>query len=246
MEKIQCIILDDDLAYCERIASCVNGHKQLESAGVFTSPEKAGRFLMENSVPLIFIDMEMPGITGIDFLSALSYKPYAIIISGHPGFAVKAFELDALDYMLKPFSTDRFYTAVNRAIEHIELTNKASDAPDKMIPHADDYFFVRSEQKFIKLHCRDVLYIEALENFVRIYLKGQDKPTTTLINLKQIENTLSSSVFIRIHKSYIVNMNHITSLSGEHLMLGHKMIPIGPSYKNMVEEKVMGNKVIRR
>jgi DNA-binding LytR/AlgR family response regulator len=248
MEKIKCIVLDDDLAFSERIALLVKKHSSLDLMGKFTNPEKAKKFLMEVPVPLIFIDMEMPGTTGIDFLNELPYKPHAIIITGHPDFAVKAFELAALDYILKPLNEERFYGAVNRALEILELRSKAAatDALGKIISEVDDYFFVRSEQNYIKLRYKDVLYIEALEDFVQIYMKDKEKPIITLVNLKQLENTLSPTVFIRTHKSHIVNMQHVTSLSGDVLMLGSKMIPIGPSFKEVVAEKIMSNKVIKR
>ena len=248
MEKIKCIVLDDDLALCERIASYASKHEKLELAGKFINPEKAKKFLVENPVPLLFIDMEMPGITGIEFLSSLSYKPYAIIITGHPDFAVKAFELEALDYILKPFNEERFYSAVSRAAQAIETKTKAaaSEVLGKMITYADDYFFVRSQQNYIKLRYKDVFYIEALEDFVRIYLIDTEKPVITLVNLKQLENSLSPAVFLRVHKSYLVNVNHITSVSGDSLTLGSKVIPIGPSYRNTVTEKIITNKVIKR
>ena len=248
MEKIKCIVLDDDLAFCERISMYASKHPQLELAGKFTDPDKAKKFLMENPVPLIFIDMEMPGITGIDFLKALSYKPYAIIITGHPDFAVKAFELEAIDYLLKPFNEERLYSAITKALVHMETKAKAaaSEVLGKMISDVDDYFFVRSEQNYIKLQYKDVFYIEALQDFVQIYLKDKDKPIITLVNLKQLENTLSPIIFLRVHKSYLVNMNQITSLSGDSLMLGSKTIPIGPSYRDAVVEKIINNKVIKR
>ncbi len=248
MDKIKCIVLDDDLAFCERIAGYVKKHSSLELAGKFTNPEKAKRFLLETPVPLVFIDMEMPGTTGIDFLNELPYKPYAIIITGHPDFALKAFELAALDYILKPFNEERFYSAVNRALDTIEMKNKAAatEALGKIISEVDDYFFVRSEQNYIKLKYKDVLYIEALEDFVQIYVKDKEKPVITLVNLKQLENTLSPNIFIRTHKSNIVNMQHVTSLSGDVLMLGSKVIPIGPSFKDVVVEKIMSNKIIKR
>ncbi len=248
MEKIKCIVLDDDLAFCERISLHASKHPQLEFVGKFTTPGKAKKFLVENPVPLLFIDMEMPGITGIEFLSSLSYKPYAIVITGHPDFAVKAFELAALDYILKPFNEERFYSAVGRAVQTIETKAKAaaSEVLGKMITDAEDYFFVRSEQNYIKLRHKDVLYIEALEDFVRIYLRDKEKPVITLVNLKQLENTLSPAVFLRVHKSYLVNVNHITSIGGDSLMLGNKTIPVGPSYKNTITEKIISNKIIKR
>jgi two-component system LytT family response regulator len=248
MEKIKCIVLDDDLAFCEQIALKVTRHERLDLAGKFTNPDKAKKFLMEHPVPLIFIDMEMPGTTGIDFLKALPYKPYAIIISGHPDFAIKAFELDALDYILKPFNEERIYAAVNRAIDSIDTKNKAaaSDILGKIITEADDHFFIRSEQNYIKLRNKEVLYIEALNDFVKIYLKDNDKPIIALINLKQLENTLPASLFLRIHKSYIINIEYVASIASDYLMLGSKMIPIGPSFKGAVTEKIISNKVIRR
>jgi two-component system, LytTR family, response regulator len=248
MEKLKCIVLDDDLAYCERVASYVSKHNLLELAGKFTDPEKARNFLTENPVPLVFIDMEMPGITGIEFLRTLFYHPYAIIITGHPDFAVKAFEIDAVDYIIKPFDPERFYIAVNRAIEHFETKTiaEASNTLDKTTIETDDYFFVRSDQAYIKLLYKDVRYIEALEDFVRIYIKDKEKPVITLINLKQLENTLPSSIFIRTHKSYIINMKHVTTLSLDSVFLEDKMLPVGPFYKDIVKEKIMGNKIIRR
>src|SRR6202789_2498738 len=218
MEKIKCIVLDDDLAFCEQIPLKVTRHERLDLAGKFTSPDKAKKFLMEHPVPLIFIDMEMPGTTGIDFLKALPYKPYAIIISGHPDFAIKAFELDALDYILKPFNEERIYAAVNRAIDSIDTKNKAaaSDILGKIITEVDDHFFIRSEQNYIKLRNKEVLYIEALNDFVKIYLKDNNKPIIALINLKQLENTLPASLFLRIHKSYIINIEYVASIASDY------------------------------
>jgi two-component system LytT family response regulator len=248
MEKLKCIVLDDDLAYCERIASHIGKHNQLELAGKFIDPEKARIFLSENPVPLVFVDMEMPGTTGIDFLRTLFYHPYAIIITGHPDFAVKAFEIDAVDYIIKPFDPERFYVAVNRAIEHFVTKTKAesSSVSTKTATDADDHFFVRSKQNYIKIRYKDVFYVEALEDFVRIYIVDRGKPVITLINLKQLENTLPQSIFIRIHKSYIVNMNHVTALSQDFINIEDTMIPIGPSFKDIVKEKIVGNKIIRR
>ena len=248
MEKINCIILDDDLSYLELISSYLAESTQLEVSGKFSEPNKAKQFLLQNPVPLIFIDMKMPEITGIDFLKALSYKPYAIILSSFPDFALEGYEVNALDYVLKPFDEERFFAAVNRAIERIESKMKAAvtDTLKNMIKVGDGFFFIHSKQQYIKLYYKDILYVEGLENFVKIIVRDKLEPVISPVSLKIIENALPAEVFLRTHKSYIINMNHVTAIEKDGLKLGEVPIPVGPSYKDTVMKNLFKGNVIKR
>ncbi len=247
MEKIKCIVLDNDIINCNVVASYLEEMPRMELGGKFTKPAKAAQFLMREQVPLVFIDMKMPEMTGIEFLRSLSYKPYAIIISSFPDFALEGYEVNALDYLLKPFSEERFFGAVNKAIHRIDANEKASatDTLKSMIKTGEGFFFIHTKQQYIKIHYKDVLYIEALENFVKIYLRDKPEPIIGLVNLKLIESSLSSEVFLRTHKSFIININHVTAMDTDNMKLENKLVPIGRAYKEMVMETVIKKNLIK-
>ena len=248
MEKIKCIILDDDLSFLELTSSYIDENKRLEISGKFSEPDNAKQFLLRNPVPLIFIDMKMPGITGIDFLKSLSHKPYAIILSSYPDFALEGYEVNTVDYVLKPFTEERFFAAVNKAVEQIESKTKAAvtDTLKNMIKVGEGFFFIHTKQQYVKLYYKDILYIEGLENFVKIIIRDKEEPIVSPVSLKIIENALPPEVFLRTHKSYIINMHHVTAIEKDGLKLGDKPIPVGPSYKDSVMQNLLKGNVIKR
>lgn len=247
MEKIPCIVLDDDVINCELVASYIDETPRLELAGKFTKPAEASTFLLRNPVPLIFIDMKMPEITGIDFLRALSYKPYAVILSSYPDFALDGYEVNALDYVLKPFTEERFFAAVNKAIKFIEVNEKATvtDTLKNIVKTGEGYFFIHTRQQYVKIQYKDVLYIEALENFVKIFTRDKEEPVIGLVNLKLIESSLPAELFLRTHKSYIINMNHVNAMDQDSIKLDNKLVPIGRAYKKSVMDTVIKKNLIK-
>jgi len=247
MEKIKCIILDNDIINCDVVASYIEETSRLELVGKYTKPTKAAQFLLREQVPLIFIDMKMPEITGIDFLKALAYKPYAIIISSFPDFALEGYEVNAIDYILKPFSEERFFLAVNKAVKSIDSNEKAmaADTLKNMIKTGEGFFFIHTKQQYVKIQYKDVLYIEALENFVKIHIRDKKEPIIGLVNLKLIENSVSPEVFLRTHKSFIININHVTAMDLDNMKLENKLVPIGRAYKEIVMETVIKKNLIR-
>ncbi len=247
MEKIRCIVLDNDIINCEVVASYIEETTRVELAGKFIKPAKASQFLMREQVPLIFIDMKMPEMSGIDFLRSLSYKPYAIIVSSFPDFALEGYEVNAIDYVLKPFSEERFFSAVNKAIARIDANEKTSVANTlkNIVKTGEGFFFIHTKQQYIKIQYKDVLYIEALENFVKIHLNDKPEPIIGLVNLKLIESSLSPEVFLRTHKSFIINVNHITAMDLDNMKLGNRLVPIGRAYKEIVMETIIKKNLIR-
>jgi DNA-binding LytR/AlgR family response regulator len=247
MEKIPCIVLDDDVINCELVASYIEETPRLELAAKFTKPAQASAYLMRNPVPLIFIDMKMPDITGIDFLRTLAYKPYAIILSSYPDFALEGYEVNALDYILKPFEEARFFAAVNKAVKIIDVNEKANatDTLKNIIKTGEGFFFIHTRQQYVKIQYKDVLYIEALENFVKIYTRDKEEPIIGLVNLKLIESSLPAEIFLRTHKSYIINMNHVNAMDQDNMKLENKLVPIGRAYKDVVMETVIRKNLIK-
>ena len=247
MEKIRCIVLDDDLAYCELISSYIEEHARLELVGKFTEPGKAKKFLSRNQVPLIFIDMKMPEITGIDFLHSIGYCPYSIILTSYPDFAMDGYRVKALDYILKPFAEERFFAAVNRALVRIDSKTKVVESTSgNEVKTGDGFFFIHNKQQYVKLQFKDILYIEALQNFVKIVSLDKTEPVITNSNLKQLENTLPAESFIRTHKSYIVNINHVSIIEKDTSKIADIRIPIGPSFKEVIMKKLMKDTIRKR
>ncbi len=247
MEKIKCIVLDNDIINCDVVASYLEETTRIELAGKFTKPSKAAQFLMREQVPLVFIDMKMPEMTGIDFLKSLTYKPYAIIISSFPDFALEGYEVNAIDYVLKPFTEERFFASVNKAISRIDAVEKASvtDSLKNMIKTGEGFFFIHTKQQYVKIQYKDVLYIEALENFVKIHTRDKPEPIIGLVNLKLVESSLSPEVFLRTHKSYIININHVTAMDLDNMKLDNRLVPIGRAYKEIVMDTIIKKNLIR-
>jgi DNA-binding LytR/AlgR family response regulator len=169
----------------------------------------------------------MPLLKGTDFLRSLSHPPLVIFTTAFNQYALEGFELNVVDYLVKPIPFDRFLKAVNRALEQYNF-RKMNGAPS--VAHTDSFFFVHSEYKEIKIFHRDIVYIEGLKDYVKIFITSQPRPVLTRLNLKAIESRLPEDQFSRIHNSYIVSLSKITSTQKLQLFLGQRMIPIGDRY----------------
>lgn len=229
-----CIAIDDEYPATLIIESFAAKIPDLNLVKSFTKSDEALKFINENDIDIIFLDIQMPNINGIEFIQNLRKEHKIIFTTAYDQYAVEGFKLEATDYLLKPFPFDRFAQAVNKAIKQIELENKATQASSKQ--NEKDFISVKSDYKLHKIQLSDIDYIEGLKAYISIFVNG--KRVIVLESLKNLESNLPSDQFIRVHKSYIVPIKKIKLMDGNMLDLGLKKIPIGKSYKEIVLKSV--------
>jgi DNA-binding LytR/AlgR family response regulator len=235
---MKCVIIDDEPLAVDLIKEFVSKIDSLELVNTFNNAIDAISIINQTNVDLIFLDIEMPHFSGIDFINAIDKKPLIIFTTAYSNYAVEGFNLGAVDYLVKPIPFHRFLKSVMRAQQIFNPQNSASTTNLISTPEIEqDYMFVRAEYENIKLNFSDILYIEGLKDYVKIYTTDT-KYTLTLISLIKLENLLSSKGFARIHRSYIVNIKHIKSIQKNKVVIAEKRIPISESYKNSFFEKI--------
>ena len=219
---IQCIAIDDEPLALELISTYCAEIDFIQLQKTFTKTSDALKYIKSNPVDLLFLDIQMPDISGIDFYKNLEEKTMVIFTTAYSEYAVEGFNLNAVDYLLKPYELERFRKAVNKAKEFYDYAAKETNETN--------YIFVRADYSLIKIDCNDILYIESIDDYLRIHLSGK-KPVMTLSTLKSIEDKLPSSNFIRVHRSYIVALNKIESVRGKNIQLPLAEIPISNKYE---------------
>ncbi len=227
--ELKCIAIDDEPFALELIRQYVARIPELKLVQTFDDAITGGEFLRQNKIDLLFIDINMPDITGIELVRSLTNKPTTIFTTAYKKFAFEGFELEAVDYLLKPISFERFTKAVQRAIGFYELKKqqKNTDAA---------YFFVRSEYKMIRIELADIVYVEGLEDYIKIHL-ASDKPVLTLMTLKSVLEKLPATGFKRIHRSYIVPVNKVKSVLNRKVTLTNGIeLPISDTYASFINE----------
>ena len=201
------------------------------------NPVELMQLLNKQPVDLVFLDIQTPKMSGIDFLKIVQKPPLVIITTAFPTYALEGFQLNVLDYLLKPITFDRFFQSVNKAKEYYQLVNQAPGKTEK----AADYFFIKCGSKYEKIQFDDILYVEGMQNYVTIYtLKGK---YVTLLYLKHLEENLDPKDFIRVHKSYIVSIHKIESIEGNEISMQTHRIPMSRNYREEVLQKVVANKL---
>lgn len=233
--KIQTIIVEDEPLAREGLFSYVKEVDFLEIKKVCEDALEANRILGSESIDLMFLDIQMPKITGIDFLKSLKNPPMVIMTTAYPNFALQGYELDVLDYLVKPFPFDRFLKAANKARDYFDLKNSGQAGQDSQAK--EDYFFVKCDYRYEKIHFNDVLYVEGMENYVVIHTLSQKY--VTLLRMKNIEEILPASAFMRTHKSYIASIKKISSIDGNEIIINGKRLPISREKKTEIMEKVV-------
>lgn len=226
MKIINCIIVDDEpqaRKMMETFVSQISGWKILR---VCSNAIEAFEALQTFTVDVIFLDIKMPILTGIDFLKSLKNPPLVIFTTAYNKYAMDGYELNVVDYLLKPISMHRLLQAAEKVAERMD-SQKAQQHPEKR-PELS-YMFVKHENKLVKISFKDILYIEGMQNFVNIHLSGKSYLITQ--TMKSLEDILPASLFIRVHKSYIVSMEGITAVFGNTIEIGTTQIPIGNNYK---------------
>lgn len=229
---INCIAVDDEPLALDIIRDYISQVPFLKLLKTFNDGISVLEYLASNRVDLIFLDIEMGGITGTQLLKTLQVKPRVIMTTAYRKYAVDAFDLDVTDYLLKPFSFERFLKAVEKASNLVIDTQKETVQPGVH----KDYFFVKSGYKMLKVNFKDILYIEGLSEY--IIIKTTASNIITLQSFKNIEKILPENDFIRIHKSYLVAINKIESIEGQNLVIAKKELPIGNKYKKRFFEVI--------
>jgi DNA-binding LytR/AlgR family response regulator len=236
--KLNCLIVDDEPLARKAIREYIQQTQDLNYLGEANSADDAIEFLKTSKADLIFTDIQMPVINGIDFVRSTGNDALFIFITAFPEYAVEGYELNIIDYLLKPVSYERFLKAVTKTKEYLALKNQTKEKKQA------DYFFIKCGNKFEKILFDDVLYAEALENYVKIYTRA--KMYVSYLTFKSLEEYLSPEKFIRVHKSYIVSLSKIENLDNEIISIGSNEIPLSRNYRTEVMNKVIGNNLLKR
>lgn len=229
---IRCIAVDDEKLALDLLADNIRQVPYLQLMAQCKNALQAIELLQNKPVDLIFLDVQMPGLSGLQFLNSLENPPMAIIHTAYEQYALKGFELNVVDYLVKPVSFERFLKACNRA--------RALDAMQKETAANEiepvDYLFFHVEYNLVKVVLSEIRYVEGLKDYVKIYVDSSDKPVITRHNLKAMEQKLPSQHFARIHKSYIIRLDKVTGIKRDVVCLGEKEVPYSMDKKHIIEK----------
>ena len=232
---MNCIIISSKSVFQNTMIGYVEKIPYLTLQDCTHSVFEAYGILQEKQIDLIFIDTHLPEISGIDFVRSLDSRPMFVFCSTDPSLAIEGYNVNALDFLLKPFSFDRFVRAANKAFEYYSLKRRqgiqGKNGSDSL-PRPNEFILVKSEYQTIRIKLNEILYIEGLKDYIKIYTADKNKPVITLNSLKKLQHNLPDSNFSRVHKSYIIALNHISSINKTQVIIRDKYIPIGDSYKN--------------
>jgi DNA-binding LytR/AlgR family response regulator len=245
---INVIIVDDEPLAQDVLETYIEKLPDLNLVKKCNNALEANEALKTSEIDLMFLDIQMPQLTGIDFLKTLTNPPIVIFTTAYPNYAIEGFELNALDYLLKPISLDRFMKAVNKATEQIELQNKIKGAPANAAKNEEEeknFTFVKADKKLVKVNYKDIIYIEGLKDYV-IIRQDADR-VITLQTMKSLESKLPSEQFKRIHRSFIVNLDRINAIVGNMVEVIEKgkpkHLPIGKNYRDELLEIINQNRL---
>ena len=229
--RLRCIAVDDEPLALDLLEDNIRQVPYLELVAKCADAFEAIKVLEETTIDLIFLDIQMPGLTGLQFIQSLSRKPMVILITAYEKYALEGFELDVTDYLVKPVSLPRFIKSCNKARELFQLRQ---NGPLPATATPPEFFFVNSDYSLLKINIADIIWIEALKDYIRIHLTGNARPVVTRMALKQVEEQLTPARFIRIHKSYIIAVSHITAIRKNSVFIGTMELPVGENYREAV------------
>ena len=243
-KNLSYLIADDDELYREITLQQLNIIPDIECLAVCSSAIEVLQLLEEKKTDLLILDIEMPGLTGLQLAKSLSNLPLTIFISSHSHYAADAFDVDALDYLVKPVAQERLIRAVDKAKQLIELKNAVSNQ-EGFTNNEDLSFFIKDKHSFIKILYEDVLYIQSLGDFVNIYLDSGEKKIA-LVSLKNMEQQLPATNFIRISRTHIINKSKVKAVESNYIRFQNLQLPIGKTYTEQVLQAILGNKAVKR
>lgn len=225
---MNCIIIDDEPLAREELSELVAEVSELEILGTFANASSATKFLKKSPVDLIFLDIEMPNITGLEFAQSLPEQTLVIFTTAYPQYALQSYELEAIDYLLKPIDKSRLEKAICKANLFANLLSNETEKTT-LESNTDTFLLIKSERRFHKVNFTDIKYIEGLKDYVVLYIGNQK--LITAMNLKTIHQKLPQKTFFRISKSYVVNLEYVESFDHHNIFVGDTEIPIGEVYK---------------
>jgi DNA-binding LytR/AlgR family response regulator len=229
---MNCVAVDDEHLALDLLEDNIKRVPFLNLAARCKNAFEANEVLLKEKIDLLFLDVQMPGISGIQFLQSVKTPPLVIFITAYEKFALEGFNLDAVDYLLKPVSFDRFLKAVTKAYEFFNLKQGGPPAATTPISSPVEYLFVNAEYNLVKITLKDILYIEGLKDYVKIFTSTAQRPIITRMSMKNLEEKLPANAFSRVHKSYIVSIDKIISIRRGKISVGTVHIPISEHYKD--------------
>jgi DNA-binding LytR/AlgR family response regulator len=236
MNKISCIAIDDEPLALGLIVSYIKKTPFLELLAEFDNPIDAIEYLNDHSVQLIFLDIQMPDLTGVEFARTLTEESKIIFTTAYDKYAVEGFQLHALDYLLKPISYEVFLNSVKHAKKHFDLLKSVS--VNNPANSDEQYLFIKADYQIQRIELKDILYVEGLKDYVKLYTETSSKPIVFHATLKSIESRLPQNNFMRVHRSFIVSLNKIKTIERDRILFGSKRIPISKQYKSVFDEFV--------
>lgn len=228
---MNCIAIDDEPLALELLVDNISKVPFLKLVAACENPIQAMAVLEKESVDLVFLDIQMPGLTGLQFIQSLTHKPLFILITAYEKYALEGYALDVVDYLVKPVSLDRFIKACNKARELHELKALRQNPAGEQAP---GYFFVNVDYSLVKISFQDILWIESLKDYAKINLKSSSKPIVTRMSMKQLEENLPADKFLRVHKSFIIARDQVTAVRKNSLFIGTMEIPVGENYREII------------
>ncbi len=243
---IRCLIVDDEPLALHILEDYMSKIPFLQLVKATTNPIEALTLVQEGSVDLVFLDVQMPELTGIQFLRIANGKAKVILTTAYPQYALEGYELDVIDYLLKPIAFDRFFKSVQKAQSVLQPASAKPIQAEatRQQPQQDfisDFIFVKTEHKIQKVYLNDILFIEGLKDYISIFTSVER--IITLQNMKKMEDALPAKYFIRVHKSYIVSVNKIDSIERSRIFIGDKIIPVGDTYREEFFKVIDGKNV---
>jgi two-component system, LytTR family, response regulator LytT len=229
---INTIIIDDEPLALGLVSGYIEKTPGLKLAGKFDNPLDASEFIIDNNVDLIFLDIQMPDLSGIDFARTMEKGPKVIFTTAYEKYALEGYKLDVVDYLMKPFSYEEFLVAVNKARKLLSLEQKAASG----IEANNQFLFLKSDYKLRRINFNDILYIEGLKDYVKVFIQNNPKPLLSLSSLKLLETKLPPEKFMRVHRSFIVNLEKIETIERSRIVFGKEFIPVGDQYKERFQE----------
>ncbi|WP_207514213.1 LytR/AlgR family response regulator transcription factor [Longitalea luteola] len=226
---IKCLAVDDEALSLDLLEDNIKRIPFLHLVQRCKNAYEAMDVLRREQIDLIFLDIQMPGVTGTQFLQSLTYKPVVIFITAFKKYALEGFELDVLDYLVKPVTFERFLRAVNKAADFCTLKKQGVQSP--VTQAANDYFFVNVEYSLVKIAVGEITHIESLRDYIKIYLLQHDKPVLTKLPLKSLADKLPATGFVRVHKSFMVAIDKISSIRKNRVYINDHIIPVSDFYK---------------
>ena len=238
--KLNCLIIDDEPIARKGLEEHVQEIEFLNCIASCENALKASTYLNEQKIDLLYLDIHMPKVNGIDFLKSIKNPPLTILTTAYSDYALEGYTLDVIDYLVKPITFERFLKASQKAMEFFQLKCNAANYSASRT----DYFFVRCDRKFEKVFFRDVSYVEGLQNYAVIHL--HDRKLITYITLTSLENQLPKDEFLKVHKSFLISVPHVKAIEGDEIIIGDARIPISRNLREQVTHQILGNRLFKR